>query len=102
MVLAVGTRLQDFTTGSWALFKNPDRRIIGLNVQTFDATKHHALPLVADARVGLEELEPRAAAAGRRRTPGPRKARRSKARWFDEPRALHAIRPMRNCPPTRR
>ena len=60
MVLAVGTRLQDFTTGSWALFKNPDRRIIGLNVQAFDAAKHRALPLVADARVGLEELEPRA------------------------------------------
>ncbi|WP_210495467.1 3D-(3,5/4)-trihydroxycyclohexane-1,2-dione acylhydrolase (decyclizing) [Microvirga antarctica] len=56
VVIAVGTRLQDFTTGSWALFKNPDRRIIGLNVQTFDATKHEASPLVCDARVGLEEL----------------------------------------------
>jgi len=56
VVLAVGTRLQDFTTGSWALFKNPDKTIIGLNTQVFDATKHRALPLVADARVGLEEL----------------------------------------------
>jgi 3D-(3,5/4)-trihydroxycyclohexane-1,2-dione acylhydrolase (decyclizing) len=56
VVLAVGTRLQDFTTGSWALFKNPDRRIIGLNVQGFDAMKHAAQPLVADARVGLELL----------------------------------------------
>jgi 3D-(3,5/4)-trihydroxycyclohexane-1,2-dione acylhydrolase (decyclizing) len=57
VVLAVGTRLQDFTTGSWALFKNPDRRIIGLNVQPFDAGKHRAQPLVADARAGLEELD---------------------------------------------
>jgi 3D-(3,5/4)-trihydroxycyclohexane-1,2-dione acylhydrolase (decyclizing) len=56
VVLAVGTRLQDFTTGSWALFKNPDKKIIGLNTQVFDATKHRALPLVADARVGIEEL----------------------------------------------
>jgi 3D-(3,5/4)-trihydroxycyclohexane-1,2-dione acylhydrolase (decyclizing) len=56
VILAVGTRLQDFTTGSWALFKNPDKTIIGLNTQVFDATKHRALPLVADARVGLEEL----------------------------------------------
>ena len=56
VVLAVGTRLQDFTTGSWALFKNPDKTIIGLNTQLFDATKHRALPLVADARTGLEEL----------------------------------------------
>ena len=56
VVLAVGTRLQDFTTGSWALFKNDRKTIIGLNTQVFDATKHRALPLIADARVGLEEL----------------------------------------------
>lgn len=56
VVLAIGTRLQDFTTGSWALFKNPDVRIIGLNVQPFDAYKHHALPLIADARAGLDAL----------------------------------------------
>jgi 3D-(3,5/4)-trihydroxycyclohexane-1,2-dione acylhydrolase (decyclizing) len=56
VILAVGTRLQDFTTGSWDLFRNPDRRIIGLNTQPFDAHKHRALPLVADARAGLEDL----------------------------------------------
>ncbi len=56
VILAVGTRLQDFTTGSWALFKNPARKIVGLNVQPFDAMKHRALPLIADARVGLTEL----------------------------------------------
>jgi 3D-(3,5/4)-trihydroxycyclohexane-1,2-dione acylhydrolase (decyclizing) len=57
VVLAIGTRLQDFTTGSWALFKDADKTIIGLNVQAFDAGKHRALPLVADAREGLKELE---------------------------------------------
>ena len=57
VILAVGTRLQDFTTGSWALFSNPDRKIIGLNTQAFDAFKHRALPLVADARAGLEDLD---------------------------------------------
>ncbi|WP_413993679.1 3D-(3,5/4)-trihydroxycyclohexane-1,2-dione acylhydrolase (decyclizing) [Labrys okinawensis] len=56
LVLAVGTRLQDFTTGSWALFKGDKRRMIGLNTQPFDAAKHKALPLVCDARVGLELL----------------------------------------------
>ena len=56
VVLAVGSRLQDFTTGSWALFKTPGLSIIGLNVQPFDATKRHATALVADARVGLSEL----------------------------------------------
>ena len=56
VIVAVGTRLQDFTTGSWALFQNSDKTFIGLNVQTFDATKHRALPLVADAKEGLLEL----------------------------------------------
>ena len=57
LVLAVGSRLQDFTTGSWALFKAEDVKIVGLNTQLFDAAKHRALPLVADAKVGLEALE---------------------------------------------
>ncbi|MFA6968737.1 3D-(3,5/4)-trihydroxycyclohexane-1,2-dione acylhydrolase (decyclizing) [Bosea sp. (in: a-proteobacteria)] len=56
LILAVGTRLQDFTTGSWALFGAPGKTIIGLNVQPFDAGKHRALPLVADAREGLTDL----------------------------------------------
>ena len=57
VILAVGSRLQDFTTGSWALFKNEAATLIGLNVQLFDAGKHRALPLVADARVGIEALD---------------------------------------------
>ncbi|MGB3026168.1 3D-(3,5/4)-trihydroxycyclohexane-1,2-dione acylhydrolase (decyclizing) [Paradevosia shaoguanensis] len=57
LVLAVGTRLQDFTTGSWALFRNEDLEIVGLNVQPFDAGKHGAMPLVGDARTTLEALD---------------------------------------------
>ena len=57
VVLAVGSRLQDFTTGSWALFKADGVKIVGLNAQPFDAGKHRALPLVADAKAGLEALE---------------------------------------------
>ena len=56
VILAIGTRLQDFTTASWSLFKNPRRRIIALNIQPFDAGKHRCSPLVADASVGLELL----------------------------------------------
>ncbi|MBN9075389.1 MAG: 3D-(3,5/4)-trihydroxycyclohexane-1,2-dione acylhydrolase (decyclizing) [Rhizobiales bacterium 65-79] len=80
VVLAVGTRFQDFTTGSWALFRNPDKTIIGLNVQPFDAFKHRALPLVADARVGLTEL---AEHLGGWAAPKPwtEKARKGKAEW---------------------
>ncbi len=82
VVIAVGTRLQDFTTGSWALFKNPNRRIVGLNVQTFDAAKHNAVPLVADARVGLEELS-RSLGTWKAPEAWTAKARDEKARWFE-------------------
>jgi len=56
LVLGVGTRFQDFTTGSWSLFANPNRKIACLNVAAYDAMKHGAMPLLADARVGLGEL----------------------------------------------
>ncbi len=56
VVLAVGTRLQDFTTGSWTVFKNPDTTIIGLNTTRFDAIKHRSQALVGDARESLREL----------------------------------------------
>lgn len=59
VVLAVGSRLQDFTTGSWALFKAEGVKLIGLNTQPFDAGKHRAQTLVADAKAGLEALEAR-------------------------------------------
>ncbi len=59
VVLAVGTRLQDFTTGSWTIFRNEAARFVGLNTAAFDAVKHLALPLVADAREGLGELSAR-------------------------------------------
>ncbi len=54
LVLAVGTRLQDFTTGSHSLFAQA--RILSLNVQSFDAGKQHCTPFVADARTGLAQL----------------------------------------------
>jgi 3D-(3,5/4)-trihydroxycyclohexane-1,2-dione acylhydrolase (decyclizing) len=56
LVIGVGTRFQDFTTGSWSLFANPNRKIACLNVAAYDAMKHGAMPLLADARVGLGEL----------------------------------------------
>ena len=56
VVLAVGTRLADFTTGSAALIGGPAAEIVMLNVQGFDAGKYGAVPLVADAAVGLDAL----------------------------------------------
>jgi 3D-(3,5/4)-trihydroxycyclohexane-1,2-dione acylhydrolase (decyclizing) len=57
VIVGVGTRFQDFTTGSWALFRNPDRRLISLNVQPFDAAKHSAVGVVGDARASLAALD---------------------------------------------
>jgi len=54
-ILAVGTRLQDFTTGSWTAFDR-DARIISINVGRFDAGKHMALPIVGDALLSLLKL----------------------------------------------
>ena len=56
LVIAIGTRLSDFTTASKTAFQNPNVRFININVAEFDAYKHAALPLVADARVTLAEL----------------------------------------------
>ncbi len=56
LVIAIGTRLSDFTTASKTAFQNPDVRFININIAEFDAAKHAALPLVADARVTLSAL----------------------------------------------
>jgi 3D-(3,5/4)-trihydroxycyclohexane-1,2-dione acylhydrolase (decyclizing) len=55
VVIAIGTRLQDFTTGSWSVF-SPEARFVAINAGRFDATKHRALPVVADAREAITEL----------------------------------------------
>ncbi|NEB40260.1 3D-(3,5/4)-trihydroxycyclohexane-1,2-dione acylhydrolase (decyclizing) [Streptomyces sp. SID14515] len=63
LVIGIGTRFSDFTTASGTLFSNPGVRFLHLNITGFDAHKLAALPLVADARAGLEALT--AALAGR-------------------------------------
>ncbi|MDP5361092.1 MAG: thiamine pyrophosphate-dependent enzyme, partial [Paracoccaceae bacterium] len=61
VILSVGSRLQDFTTGSWTAFAK-DARFISLNAARHDAGKHQSLPVVGDAKRGLQLLE--AAMAG--------------------------------------
>ncbi|WP_421731301.1 3D-(3,5/4)-trihydroxycyclohexane-1,2-dione acylhydrolase (decyclizing) [Brevundimonas sp.] len=54
VIVAIGTRLQDFTTGSRSLF--PDRKLFQVNVQPFDAHKHAAVPVIGDARTVIKAL----------------------------------------------
>ncbi len=68
LVIAVGTRLTDFATGSRSLFQHPDVRFVGVNVCGSDAYKLGAQPIVADAREALVALT----AAGREAGLGPR------------------------------
>jgi 3D-(3,5/4)-trihydroxycyclohexane-1,2-dione acylhydrolase (decyclizing) len=56
LVLAVGTRLMDFTTGSWSAF-SPDAKFVSINAARWDATKHRALAVVGDALESVEELD---------------------------------------------
>lgn len=55
VVIAVGTRLMDFVTGSWTVFDHK-AQFIALNAARFDAHKHMAIPLECDAREGITEL----------------------------------------------
>jgi len=56
VILAVGTRLMDFTTGSWSSFR-PDTQFISINAARWDATKHRALAVIGDALETVRELE---------------------------------------------
>ena len=56
VVIAIGTRLMDFTTGSWTAFAQ-DARFISINAARFDAVKHRALAVVGDALESVTELD---------------------------------------------
>ena len=96
LVLVVGSRLSDFTTASWTAWQDPDVRFVALNVAEFDAAKASAIPLVADARVGLEELEAALEARGWAGVDPQRRETTDRLRrdWDDEvERVLHLAAP---------
>ncbi|WP_415183451.1 3D-(3,5/4)-trihydroxycyclohexane-1,2-dione acylhydrolase (decyclizing) [Phaeovulum sp.] len=79
VILAVGTRLQDFTTGSWTAFAQ-DAKLVSLNAARHDAGKHLSLPVVGDAKLGLVAL---GQALGSHRAPAPwvDAAQKERADW---------------------
>ncbi|MBD8688448.1 MULTISPECIES: 3D-(3,5/4)-trihydroxycyclohexane-1,2-dione acylhydrolase (decyclizing) [unclassified Rhizobium] len=95
LIFGIGTRFQDFTTGSWALFKNPQRKLLALNVQAYDSAKHDAISLTADAKVGLEKLSN---ALGSHRFAAPDTA--LKQAWFAKADAVTAAPAEANSLPT--
>jgi 3D-(3,5/4)-trihydroxycyclohexane-1,2-dione acylhydrolase (decyclizing) len=97
LVLAAGTRLGDFATASRSLFRNPLMTLVQLNAAGYDASKHGALPLVADVKAGLEALS---AQLGAWRAPASwsEKARRLAGEWQVE--VERATAAGGNAPPT--
>ena len=80
VIIGVGTRYTDFTTASHTAFRNPDARFVNLNVKAFDAAKHSATMVVADARSGLDALRE---ALGEYRAPSGHSAlaQKKRAEW---------------------
>jgi len=82
LVITVGTRLTDFTTGSQSAFQNPEVKFININVCSHDAYKQGALPIVADARETLRELRAAAITAGlKSRSAYLNEVRTARQRW---------------------
>ena len=78
VVLSIGTRLQDFATGSWTAFAR-DAKFVSVNTARWDAVKHRALPVVGDARETVLELD--AALSGWRADPA----------WMEKGRQAFAV-----------
>ena len=85
LVIGVGTRFQDFTTGSWTVFSAPGRKLLSINIHGYDASKRGAQSLVGDAKVALEKIS---AALGHHRFGDPDFAARQA--WFQTTDALMA------------
>ncbi|MGL4311637.1 MAG: 3D-(3,5/4)-trihydroxycyclohexane-1,2-dione acylhydrolase (decyclizing) [Paracoccaceae bacterium] len=85
LVIGIGTRFQDFTTGSWTVFSAPGRKLLSINIHGYDAAKRAAQPLVSDAKVAIEKI---GAALGGHRFADP--DFKSRDGWFKTTDALFA------------
>jgi 3D-(3,5/4)-trihydroxycyclohexane-1,2-dione acylhydrolase (decyclizing) len=99
LVIGIGTRWSDFTTASKSAFQDPEVRFVNVNTAAFDAGKHSGLPVVADARVALEQL--REALAGHRVHPEwEGRAGTEAAAWAEEVARVVSLDGNDSVPPT--
>lgn len=93
LVLAIGSRLTDFTTASQSLFQAEDVRFVAINVRDRDAHKQEGIPIVADAREALRALHDAAVRAGARPDPQREQAVSRRRDWWagERARALAAV-----------
>jgi 3D-(3,5/4)-trihydroxycyclohexane-1,2-dione acylhydrolase (decyclizing) len=90
LIIGIGTRYSDFTSASKTAFQNPAVRFVNINVAEFDAYKHAALPLTADALVTIEELH---AAVGDYHVEAnySDRVQQLRSRWEDEVDRIHGL-----------
>jgi 3D-(3,5/4)-trihydroxycyclohexane-1,2-dione acylhydrolase (decyclizing) len=99
LLIGIGTRWSDFTTASKSAFQDPGVRFVNINVCGFDAGKHSGLPLLADARVALEQL--RDAVSGHRADmQWERRAAEEASAWAAEVTRLVSAVPAEGAPPS--
>ena len=90
LVIGIGTRFTDFTSGSKALFQNEDVEFLTINASDFHAEKMDAVKIVGDAKVCLEELNKQLTEAGYKSAYNS-EPERAKADWKSELSRLHGI-----------
>lgn len=94
LIIAIGTRLMDFTTISKAAFLNPQVEIIGINICNYDAYKMEAIPIVADAKEALKSITEELKKIGYKVEEAYSKRITSlRAEWDKEVDRLYAIKP---------
>lgn len=89
LIIAVGTRLADFPTGSKSMFEHPEAELLNINVCMMDAIKLNGQQLVGDARFALAELSPRL--EGYRSDHDPTALSALKQQWDAEVDRLYAL-----------
>jgi len=91
LIIAVGSRLQDFSTASKTAFQNPEVEFVSINVNRFDALKMDATYVQADAKVGLAELGKLLKEAGYKSSYTPEYLRELKEDWNKEVDRLYSL-----------
>ena len=94
VIIAVGTRLMDFTTCSKSAFQNPGVEIVHINVSRFDALKMDGIEVIADAKLALIELEKELSARQYKTDDAYRaKVKSLKEEWDKEVDRLYSLKP---------
>jgi len=89
LIIAVGTRLSDFSTASKTAFKNPNVKFLNVNVSSLDAYKTSGDRIIADAKLALDQLLTELKAISYRSSHAPERLQHLKQAWDAEVNRLY-------------